>query len=380
LISRLRAGSDGTLPPFFYLANCHGNEPGQDGAESSAAQLHRAGVAQVVGYFGPIQDHLSTRAEAALYAAIAEGQTTNYAVRQARQALAAPLVEADAAFHFRDEEGLALPSYLADAGLLPRAGPEAVAADQVRHGMPFAWAQLVLYHRGPDQPLSAPVGAGRGRADEEALQRTFATRRRRGEPSDAPRHLLTGFIGRRRELHAIRRQRRQGARVFVFQGLGGLGKTTLALHMLPLLGKPEDVCILWCHLAEKQNDRLEAMLGQLLNHCRKRIEGWDSVVARVDREVGPDAVGRFLAYLERLLETVPRLVLCLDNLESLMAGPPDDDSQPPRPEAFAEWQPPQAGELWRELRQLARDSDKLYIRSIDTMTSNVSTSGNAGIM
>ncbi len=46
LITRLRAGSDGRLPPFFYLASCHGNEPGQDGAESSAAQLHRAGVAQ----------------------------------------------------------------------------------------------------------------------------------------------------------------------------------------------------------------------------------------------------------------------------------------------------------------------------------------------
>src|SRR5207253_677121 len=116
LIARLRAGSDGRLPPFFYLASCHGNEPGQDGAENSAAQLHRAGVAQVVGYFGPIHDRLSTRAETALYRAIAEGRTTAYAVRQARQALAESLAEDDAAYHARGEEGPALPSYLADAG------------------------------------------------------------------------------------------------------------------------------------------------------------------------------------------------------------------------------------------------------------------------
>ena len=126
MITRLRAGSDGRLPPFFYLANCHGNEPGQDGAENAAAQLHRAGVAQVVGYFGPIHDRLSTRAEAALYAAIAEGRTTTHAVRQARQALVRPLAEADAAFHARAEGPV--PAYLADAGLLPRTGPEPSAA------------------------------------------------------------------------------------------------------------------------------------------------------------------------------------------------------------------------------------------------------------
>jgi hypothetical protein len=94
LMDRLRARLPaGALPPFFYLASCHGNEPsvpeaGASGSESSAALLHRAGVPQVVGYYGPIADELSTRAEEALYAAIAKGHPTRYAVRQARQALA----------------------------------------------------------------------------------------------------------------------------------------------------------------------------------------------------------------------------------------------------------------------------------------------------
>ena len=56
---------DGGLPKFFYLASCHGNEPAapdeeQAGAESSAAAVQRAGIPQVVGYYGPILDELSS--------------------------------------------------------------------------------------------------------------------------------------------------------------------------------------------------------------------------------------------------------------------------------------------------------------------------------
>ena len=80
---------DRNLPPFFYLASCHGNTPGEPekgtpGSESLAARLHREGVIQVVGYYGPIVDELSTRAEEALYAAIAEGHPTSFAVHRAR--------------------------------------------------------------------------------------------------------------------------------------------------------------------------------------------------------------------------------------------------------------------------------------------------------
>ena len=73
-MSELRKNApEGLLPPFFYLANCHGNDPaaleeGRPGVESLAARLHREGVAQVVAYAGPILDVLSTEAEATLYA------------------------------------------------------------------------------------------------------------------------------------------------------------------------------------------------------------------------------------------------------------------------------------------------------------------------
>ena len=93
LVSELKKNDpEGLLPPFFYLANCHGNDPaalkeGRPGVESLAARLHREGVAQVVAYAGPILDVLSTEAEATLYAEIAAGQTTRFAVRRAREAM-----------------------------------------------------------------------------------------------------------------------------------------------------------------------------------------------------------------------------------------------------------------------------------------------------
>ena len=101
LLDRLRGViPDGRLPPFFYLASCHGNTPGAVGTgrpagASLAARLHRAGVPQVIGYHRPIVDELSTRAEEALYAAVAEGHPTRFAVRRARAALARPLVQGE---------------------------------------------------------------------------------------------------------------------------------------------------------------------------------------------------------------------------------------------------------------------------------------------
>ena len=89
LVERLRRELRERLPAFFYLACCHGNDGGAE-AESAAAVLHGAGVTQVVGYSGPIVDELSTRAEETLYAALAAGQTTRQAVREARAALGEP--------------------------------------------------------------------------------------------------------------------------------------------------------------------------------------------------------------------------------------------------------------------------------------------------
>ncbi len=259
--------SDGKLPPFFYLASCHGNTPGEPekgtpGSESLAARLHREGVIQVVGYYGPIVDILSTRAEEALYEAIAEGHPTSFAVRRARATLAQPLEIPD--------------PVLRDVPLV------APAADSARDPYPFAWAQLVLYQRGPDHPLSRPAPPGWRRRPENVLHRTF-------QDVGTRRILATGFIGRRTDLHRLRQRIRRGDRVFVLQGLGGMGKSTLAFHMLPLLEPSKEAhCILWCQDAvnhtEGADPIAEALVGQLSAFGRQHLGlDWERVASgRVD--------------------------------------------------------------------------------------------------
>ncbi len=321
LLFKLRQRIDGALPPLFYLASCHGNDPGaprtadpetgKAGAESSAARLHREGVPQVVGYYGPIVNELSTRAEVAFYRALGEGETTRYAIRQAREALG-----------YRD--------------------------------FPFAWAQLVLYHRGPDFPLSLPATQG-VRPPEAELRRTF-------EGIGDRRILATGFIGRRTELHRVRRRIREGERIYVFQGLGGLGKSTLSFQVLPMLLRGEGLAItLWCQEAEDQPDRAAALVAQLLDACRKRFGlEWEPVVHQVDRIPNAGPVQRFATFLQVLLQNVPRLVLYLDNLESLLVGPKGVDAENDD-KAIGEWASPDLAQLWEILTSLAQDGDRLYL-------------------
>src|SRR5262249_14172603 len=149
---------------------------------------------QVVAYGHPIVDVLSTAAEVALYARLAQGRTTLEAVRHARAALRQP--------------AQSIPAGAVDAALLEQ-------ERYAKEACPFAWAQIALYRRGPIRPLSLPLAPGQ-QAEAEAPQRTFLD-------AGTRRILAAGFIGRRAELHHIRRRIRRGDRVFVFQGLGGLG-------------------------------------------------------------------------------------------------------------------------------------------------------------
>jgi tetratricopeptide (TPR) repeat protein len=338
LVRRLRTGVPGGLPPFFYLASCHGNDPRASGredetAESLAARLHREGVCQVVGYAGPIVDELSTRAEETLYAAIAEGHPTRWAVLRAREALARPLGEAQAVHR----------------------EPAAAVA---RNTHPFAWAQLVFYHRGPDHPLGLPVPSDGRRLAGDVLQRTFLD-------GGTRRILATGFIGRRSELHRIRKRIRRGDRVFVLQGLGGVGKTTLAIQMLPLLCPPEGRLTLWCQDAEKRREDYDpiagALVGQLLEDCRRRFGlEWEQVVQQVNRVAGDAAAQQFASFLGALLQNVPRLVVYLDNMESLLVGP--DESRGTADEAaFGTWRSPALAAIWSTLARTARDGGKLHV-------------------
>jgi hypothetical protein len=359
---------DGGLPKFFFLASCHGNEPaqpeeGQPGSESSAALLHRAGVPQVVGYFGPIADELSTRAEEALYAAIAEGETTRYGVRQARRALAE-------AFWGTGRQHR--PGRDAEISTMSTVG--------ARDGShPFSWAQLVFYQRGPDHALSLPVSPDARRRREQELRRTF-------EGTGTRKILSTGFIGRRMELHRIRRRLRRGDRVLVFQGLGGLGKTTLAFRTMPMLGQEEDVCTLWCQEVEREADPAEALVGQLLEYCRRRFGvEWEPVVQQVDRAAGEDPALRFQYFLQELSLKVKPLVVYLDNMESLLIGPqgagpgialPGGDGERGSlndPDGngdlafgggdrrFAAWRSVELQQIWRLLVEMARSGDRTWV-------------------
>ena len=334
------------LPSFFYLACCHGNDAGE-GAASAAVVLHGEGVAQVVGYSGPIVDELSTRAEETLYAALAAGQTTRQAVREARAALGEPGASATG-----------------DSGRSRSrlAGPTAY---------PFAWSQLVLYHRGPDFPLGTPTTAVQLRQAEQQLRRTFEGRGQR-------RVLRTGFIGRRRELHRVRRHLlRADRRVLVLQGLNGLGKSTLAFQVPALLrAAREEVCILWCACVEREHDPVEALVGQLLAYCRRRFGvEWEGVVQQVDREAGDDSVQRFAAFLQVLLDKPsplspvlggeglgvrgclpPRLVLLLDNLESLLIGPEDVGADRPDEHVFGTWRSEPLRQVWLLLASWPREA------------------------
>ena len=334
---RHRLPDDRRLPPFFYLASCHGNEPvsleqDEPGSSSAAVQLHQAGVSEVVGYFGPIVDELSTRAEETLYEAIAEGLPTRDGVRRARRRLARP-------FHGPDGRHRPSPSRSVAA--------EAPGEEAVTDTHPFAWAQLVFYRRGPEWPLSVPTPASKRRGTR-VLKRTF-------QGFGERQVLSTGFIGRRTEQHQVRRRLREGARVFVFQGLGGLGKSTLAQRVLPwLTDDSANVCTLWCQEVEAEPDRAEALVGQLLEYCRERFgTDWEGVVQQVDKAVGGDPAKRFVYFLQALAQNAPELVLYLDNLESLLVGPKDDAEA----EAFGHWVEPALEAIWRTAESMARDSE-----------------------
>ena len=348
VVTALRLQGDGALPPFFFLASCHGNTPakpaeGKSGSASSAAQLHREGVTEVVGYYGPIGDELSTRAEESLYAAIAAGKPTRLAVANARLALQRT-IEGDAGHRPAD---LRAPA--------PSRGHE--AAD-LTGAAPFAWAQLVFYRRGAEHPLGTPASQEKLRQQEAALKRTYR------DVADRS-FLSTGFIGRRRELHELRRRRKRGDRVFVLQGLGGLGKTTLAGHLLPLLADAPCTVTIWCRRSEGESAQAESIVGQLLTYARARFgPSFEQVVSYVDRAAGDDAAQRFAAFLQIILAQqsgVP-LVVYFDNLESLLQGP-DKVALGTKPdsEAFGVWRSEGLQRLWRAVVELTSAVEHLHI-------------------
>ncbi len=312
------------FPRFFYLASCYGNTPtkikeNEAGTSIAAAQLHREGVVQVIGYYGPIVDELSTMAEVAIYRAMADGRSTRDGVRQARSDLAQGVESLEAGKH------------------------KIRAYKEMASVFPFAWAQLVFYHRGPDYPLSLKLPEKYAQEQEAKLERSF-------EGTDQRGILSAGFIGRRQELHRFRRAVKGNQHVFVFQGLGGLGKSTLAFRTLPMVAQGCHELTIWCQEMEDEDNQAQELIGKLSDFGQSLFgPQWVEVVSAVDRI--PDVTERFGYFLQVILNNRGRVVIYLDNLESLLIGPEDED-----PAAFGNWRSPEVAQIWEILKKASGDN------------------------
>ena len=347
LVRKLRlrlqpAGRPGTFPRLFFLASCHGatateapppwppEDPddteaasrsplgerqshGMDAAlgtgPSTAATLHRSGFVQVIGYFGPIGDELCTRAEEAFYDALAKGESTLQAAAIARETLSAPLAVGESAVVY-----------------------------------PLGWLQLAVYHRGDDLPLALP-------GEARTLDQPSRFKRHEKEVGGLP-VLEIGFIGRRSLQHEVRRRYRDGQRLLVLQGLGGLGKTALAGHLLGGTFRteaPEDLLILRCAgLDELETHPVDMLADQADKHGHAyRLPQWEERMRAVQEAHPQDRVARFAAILDQLRQDRPNLVVYADNVESLQDGPGGDD-----PEAMGDWKPG-LEQWWATLAQLS---------------------------
>ncbi|HEX3128594.1 MAG TPA: tetratricopeptide repeat protein, partial [Thermoanaerobaculia bacterium] len=307
----------GAFPKLFFLASCHGATAGSGDGEdlaaalghgpSTAATLHRNGFVQVVGYFGPVGDEVCTRAEEVFYRALSRGETTLHAAAEARASLSKPL----------EVEGQ-------------------------RFVYPLGWAQLVVYHRGPDHSLGLPAEAGR-----KPLARRY--QRRTVQVSGLPL-LATGFVGRRSLQHEIRRRvERDGIRLVVLQGLGGLGKTALASQLLSHTFAPraEDQLILRGRGLDEEADPMATLRAQAEEHGKVHgLPHWEERLKRL-REAVPEPASGFVATIQEIRKDHPGLVLYVDNAESLQDGPKTDD-----PKALGSWKP-EAREWWGEMERLS---------------------------
>lgn len=327
LLDPQRAGS---FPGLVFLSAPFTAREAEEA--SSAAALHRSGFTQVIGFFGPMNEELNTRLEERFYGALAAGRSALAAAEEARSALSEPI---------EDGNG------------------------RVRY--PFGWCQLAVYHRGRDRSLALPGEAGA----------VPSFRRRMIEVSGLP-VLEHGFIGHRGLQHEVRRRVEiQGQRLIVIQGLGGLGKTALASQLLVRAFAQErtDQLVLRCReLGETDGDPILELRAQAEQHGRLHgLPFWDERVKDLRESIRNSAAG-LAAVIRALLEKRPRLVVYVDNAETLQSGPDTDD-----PAALGDWLPGMAA-WWAEMERLAEEDGCLVLATTRYAWAGLSSRAHLGML
>jgi len=307
----LKPGRGDSFPRVFFLSSCHGaTAAGRailgDGP-STAATLHRAGFPQVVGYFGSILDSQAARAEAVFFSALARGETALQAAHEAR----ASLIDA---FEIEDE----------------------------KHVYPLGWTQLAVYHRGPDRPMALPRKAGR------ALPPRF---RRRREDWGCVQALVHGFIGRRGLQHEVLRRIRDGERLIVLYGPGGLGKTVLACQILRrgLAREPSDRLVL-CPRSGEDADLSDLRSQVELHRKRHGMTAHFSERKLEDQPTGPGMANAFSAEIRALQRSRPGLVVYVDRLDAVEQEAGEQNGSTPMTDA-----------LWQQLRALSEEGTLVFV-------------------
>jgi tetratricopeptide (TPR) repeat protein len=322
LVRRLRT-EEAPLPRLVYLSSCYGasidERPGEAGSwaaltaqPSTAAALHRSGFAQVVGYFGPVGDDQATCLAATFYAALARGEKARLALRGARQRATRRVASGDGWTTY-----------------------------------PLGWAQLALYHRGADLATAKPSATAAAPL-EAPPKRQLVRLDRHGEarqpgrsfdgPAVGVQQLRHGFIGRRGPRSRAIRNWRDGQRLLVVQGLGGMGKTALCAELLRVLAEGRVVALDGRHAGERPDPL--AALWQEVAAAREGDLAWSQTLSHLQKD---GITGEALAgALDHLAGLEDGLVVYLDDAESLQAELGEGTG-------LGRWRSPELSGWWRRM-------------------------------
>ncbi|MEM7154993.1 MAG: tetratricopeptide repeat protein [Myxococcota bacterium] len=305
-----------TLPRAIWLSCCYGAGPGKPAAgdtpsrarewgvmasesPSIAADLHRAGIPQILGYFGPVPDPLAVEVDRHLFEGLAETGYTLEAVRQAR---------------LRTQQAI-------DTG-------------KGWARFPLAWTLLSLYHRGPNLPLID--------ATKTLPKATAARLVPEPEKVQGLDVLGFGFIGRRRLLARLRREWGQNhQRVLGLYGLGGLGKTATMIRLCRVLLSGELVeneqwqdkaLVLPLQLVDGQEQLRTEPFAVLRELVDTMVEGhplcppdWNERLDAIEQADEQSSRGRALA--ELVLSVCKGGVLYIDNGETMQVERTEMDGE-----------------------------------------------------